>query len=69
MKLPSEFTVAIGLVLTIGIMLAISLSGIAVSAWKQGEGASSVLFAIGAGVCVYASWGVLKIALGMRHGH
>jgi len=68
-KLPSEFTVAISLVLAIGVLLAVSLLGIANSAWRQGEAVSAVFFLIGAAVCAYASWGVLKIALGMRHGH
>lgn len=69
MKLPSEFSVAVSLVLAIAILLAFALGGIAVSAWQQHEGASALLFGMGAGACLYGAWRVLLIALGMEHGY
>jgi hypothetical protein len=68
-KLPTEFTAAISLVLVIAVLLAFSLGGIAVSAWQQHEGATSVLFGLGSAVCVYAAWRILLIALGVEHGY
>jgi len=66
MKLPSEFTVAVSLVMVIAALLAASLAGIAMSAWAQGEGATSILLWVGSGLFAYGGFRILLIALGWK---